>query len=62
MPSSRIERGAKALKTWAVGNAQLDGLTKSLHIIGNEYLLMLTIYFTRYVSPAFEIRGEIGRC
>jgi hypothetical protein len=33
-----------------VGNAKLDGLTKDLHITGNQYLFALTIYFIGYVS------------
>lgn len=43
----------------AVGNAKLDGLTKDLHITGNQYLLTLTIYFIGYVrfswSEDFEM-------
>lgn len=34
----------------AVGNAKLDGLTDILHITGNQYLFLLTIYFIGYVS------------
>lgn len=38
------------INIFAVGNAKLDGLTKDLHITGNQYLLTLTIYFIGYVS------------
>lgn len=33
-----------------VANAKLDGLTKSLHMTGNEYLTGLTIFFIGYIS------------
>jgi hypothetical protein len=39
------------LTAWTeVGNAKLEGLTKDLHITGNQYLLTLTLYFLGYVS------------
>ncbi|KAM3080760.1 hypothetical protein ACMFMG_005690 [Clarireedia jacksonii] len=40
-----------------IGNAKLDGLTTSLHITGNQYLLTLTIYFIGYVL--FEVPCNI---
>ncbi|KAJ8064815.1 hypothetical protein OCU04_007123 [Sclerotinia nivalis] len=40
-----------------IGNAKLDGLAKSLHITGNQYLLTLTIYFIGYVL--FEVPCNI---
>lgn len=39
-----------AIDVREVGNAKLDGLTKDLHITGNQYLMTLTIYFIGYVG------------
>lgn len=40
-----------------VGNARIEGLTKDLHITGNEYLFGLTIFFIGYVL--FEVPCQI---
>ncbi|QSZ35031.1 hypothetical protein DSL72_007894 [Monilinia vaccinii-corymbosi] len=40
-----------------IGNAKLEGLTTSLNITGNQYLLTLTIYFIGYVL--FEVPCNI---
>jgi MFS family permease len=40
-----------------VGNARLEGLTKDLHMTGNQYLTGLTLFFIGYVL--FEIPANI---
>ena len=40
-----------------VGNARIEGLTKDLHMTGNEYLTGLTLFFIGYVL--FEVPANI---
>ncbi|KAL9612470.1 MAG: hypothetical protein Q9167_002942 [Letrouitia subvulpina] len=40
-----------------VGNARIEGLTKDLHMTGNQYLTGLTIYFVGYVL--FEVPSNV---
>ncbi|KAK4994552.1 hypothetical protein LTR66_005441 [Elasticomyces elasticus] len=40
-----------------VANARLDGLTKDLHMTGNQYLTGLTIFFVGYIL--FEVFWNI---
>lgn len=55
----RCSTRREVLMNCLVGNAKLDGLTSSLHITGNQYLLTLTIYFIGYVSLHLHFRhGE----
>jgi MFS family permease len=41
-----------------IGNAKLDNLTTDLHITGEQYLVILSVFFIRY--SAFEIPSNIA--
>lgn len=40
-----------------VGNARIEGLTRDLHMTGNEYLTGLTLFFVGYVI--FEVPAQM---